>query len=282
MFSRSTFGPLLLVLVMLLLFLLHRPPARPHLAPPWAVGSPFSAAPEAADIPLPNLGLSLDEFVQQSDLQIASSEGLYSPDDREHLATELDWALAYTSNRFGSGPRASIITEIQQNDGCELHGAAFTDERRVQVSTCAQIPRNRVVNMLAHEFVHQLAHDYYGPAHLQADMILLEGLATWGAGDYWLSGQPTFRAFVRQHIPPEQRLPLNTSYAGRSLNDMNTLYYEWASFVEFLLQNYGRAPFDALYVTGNAQQPGSANYPGIYGKDLAALEQEWLAWLEQA
>ncbi|MFQ3681959.1 MAG: hypothetical protein SNJ51_06825, partial [Roseiflexus sp.] len=56
------------------------------------------------------------------------------------------------------------------------------------------------------------------------------------------------------------------------------LYYQWASFVEFLIDQYGRERLDALYVTGNGA-PGSADYRSIYGKDLAALEQEWVEWL---
>jgi hypothetical protein len=195
------------------------------------------------------------------------------------LAIEIEHALYYGAERFGVRPSGRITTSIIQDESCPLHGAAFTSERRVQVVTCRDNGQQRIVNILAHEFIHQLAHDYYGPAHLQADMILLEGLATWGAGTYWLGDQPSFRTFVRTHYPVEQRLPLATSYIGRSLYEMNLLYYQWGSFVEFLLDTYGRERFDALYVSG-ARKPGSADYVGIYGKDLPTLEQEWQAWLE--
>jgi hypothetical protein len=279
-FPRLSPGPLLLVSLLVILFALYRPAPRPHIAPPWAINNPFASG-EVQDIPLPALEQSLDQFMQGTDLRLSSAAGLYSAEEQQQLATESEWALAYAANRFGSGPAQHISTDVQHSPGCELGGAAYTGERRVQVTTCASIPRSRVVNILAHEFVHQLAHDYYGPRHLQADMILLEGLATWGAGDYWLSGQPSFRAFVRQHIPPEQRLPLATSYVGRPIADMNTLYYQWASFVEYLLHAYGRERFDALYITGQQQAPGSADYVGVYGKDLPTLEQEWLAWLAQ-
>jgi hypothetical protein len=277
-FPRLSPGPLLLISLLVILFALYRPAPRPRIAPPWAINNPFGSS-QVQDIPLPALEQSLDQFMQRTDLRLASAEGLYSAEEQQQLATELEWALAYVANRFGSGPAQHISTEVQHSAGCELGGVAYTSERRIQVTTCASMPRARVVNILAHEFVHQLAHDYYGPRHLQADMLLLEGLATWGAGDYWLSGQPSFRAFVRQHIPPEQRLPLATSYVGRPIADMNTLYYQWASFVEYLLHAYGRERFDALYITGQQQAPGSADYAGVYGKDLPTLEQEWLAWL---
>jgi hypothetical protein len=62
---------------------------------------------------------------------------------------------------------------------------------------------------------------------------------------------------------------------------MNTLYYQWGSFVEFLVEVYGRDRFDALYVSGGNQVPGAADYVGVYGKGLDALEQEWRAWVLQ-
>jgi hypothetical protein len=233
--------------------------------------------------------LPFDRVMPGSDLEVFSTSGLYEADEREALASELEQALAYTSHRFGSTPSQRIIASVQDNPNCALHGVALTSERRVEVATCGNIPRQRVVNIMAHEFVHQLAHDYYGPRHLQADMILLEGLATWGAGNYWLNGQPDFRAFVRHHYFPEEDqeddeaaadtlLPLATSYAGRPISDMNRLYYQWASFVEYLLETYGRERFDQIYITGE-RSPGSANYAVIYGRDLDTLEQAWRAWL---
>ncbi|MFN3374091.1 MAG: hypothetical protein ACK44M_11040 [Chloroflexus sp.] len=60
---------------------------------------------------------------------------------------------------------------------------------------------------------------------------------------------------------------------------MNTLYYQWASFVEYLLTTYGRDAFEQLYRTG-AGTPGSADYRGVYGTDITTLEVEWRAWLQ--
>jgi hypothetical protein len=291
--QRAALGPLLLVIVIALLLLSHRPPARPTIAPPWAVSNSLPG--EWMDVPEINLpdvpDLPLDPVLPRSDLEVFSTSGLYETNEREALASELEQALAYTAHRFGGAPSERIIASVQDNPGCALHGVALTSERRVEVFTCADIPRRRVVNIMAHEFVHQLAHDYYGPRHLKADMILLEGLATWGAGDYWLNGHPDFRAFVHHHYlqsedeedgedkeAADTLLPLATSYVGRPISDMNQLYYQWASFVEYLLETYGRDHFDQIYMTGE-RAPGSANYAVIYGRDLATLEQAWRAWL---
>jgi hypothetical protein len=133
---------------------------------------------------------------------------------------------------------------------------------------------------MAHEFAHQLAQDRYGPAHLSADLILAEGVATWGAGEYWLSGQPDFRSFVRGQRAAGVFYPLATDYTGMGIGAMNALYYQWASFVDFLISSYGRAKFDQVYIAGQGA-PGSADYRGVYGKQLDVLEQEWQAWLDR-
>jgi hypothetical protein len=216
------------------------------------------------------------QAVAQIDLSV--DDRLY-PDERQPLTDELQRALAYVSARFGSGPSSRFKAAVVNEDACGLHGIAYTDLRSVQVFTCPSIGRDRAVAILAHEFVHQLEQDRYGPAHLNADLILSEGAATWGAGEYWLGGQPDFRSYVREQRSSGVFYPLATDYSGLGVAAMNALYYQWASFVDFLISTYGREKFDRLYVTGQGA-PGSADYAGVYGKGLNVLEREWQAWLD--
>lgn len=274
---RSAPGPVLLLLLFVLLVIAYRPASRPTLAPPWAL--PGGASPEA--LPQPSPVTVTGEPLQRWQLEITFADGTSPPEEQGVVADELETALRYNVERFGSEPAGTIRVSFVQEPGCNLNGVAYTDERLVQVFTCPDLPYRRAVNILAHEFVHQLAQDYYGPRHLQADMILAEGLATYGAGAYWLGDQPNFAAFVRRHYLSEgPLLPLATSYVGRSTYDMNKLYYQWGSFVEYLLQTYGRNTFDALYVTGSST-PASADYAGVCGKSLDELEQAWLIWVAQ-
>ncbi len=276
---RAALGPILLGSLLVLLLFWRSPPPRPLLAPPAAVGGlapPERPLPPGA--PSPTIAPLAGQFLIRDQLQMAVADGLYSDDERERLAIDLERALGYVAGRFASGPTDRIIASVAVDPGCGLHGIAYTDVRTTQVFSCPGVPRVRVVNIMAHEFVHQLAHDRYGDRHLKADMILLEGVATWGAGSYWLGDQADFRSFVRGISRETALLPLATSYAGRSIGDMNTLYYQWASFVEFLLKVYGRERFDALYVSGSSA-PGSADYYGVYGKSLPALEAEWSVWV---
>jgi hypothetical protein len=211
----------------------------------------------------------------QFDLSV--DEGLYA-DQREQLAAELNRALAYVSSRFGNGPSARFRAAVQIDAGCGLHGYAYTDVRTVQTFTCDDISRERAVAIMAHEFVHQLEQDRYGPSHLHSDTILAEGAATWGAGKYWLGDTPDFRTYVRNQRRSGVFYPLATDYNGLGIGAMNALYYEWASFVEYLVGAYGREKFDAVYVRG-ASSIGSADYAAVYGKGLDALEGEWQTWI---
>jgi hypothetical protein len=228
-------------------------------------GAPGLIAAEAKPLPGGLLDLRLDE-------------SLYAGENTV-LQAELDEALAYVSARFGSAPDRMITASIKLNESCGLHGIAYTDIRDAQVFSCNSIPRERAVAILAHEFVHQLAQDRYGPPHLSADMILLEGVATWGAGRYWLGTHPDFRSYVREERRSGVAYPLATDYSGLGPDVMNALYYQWASFVEFLIDQYGRESFDRLYVSGSGA-PGSANYVGVYGKTLTELEGEWERWAD--
>lgn len=279
MIPRAAIGPILLISLLVLLAFWRTPSARPVLAPPSAVQ--VLAAPErslAPGVPTPTAVPLAGQYTQATNLDIVIDDGLFDPDEEARVAAELERALAYVSERFGSGPSGRIRAYIGTEASCGLHGIAYTIDRTTQVFTCRDLPRVRAVNIMAHEFVHQLAQDRYGDRHLAADMILLEGTATWGAGAYWLGNAPNFAAFVRPLVADGSALPLATSYVGRPVADMNTLYYQWASFVEFLVEVYGRDRFDAIYVSGNSE-PGSADYAGVYGKNLSELETEWRAWV---
>jgi len=227
---------------------------------------------------VPTIGAVAMPVADSSLLTIVVSDGLYVA-ERAQLDAESRRAYEYVTMRFGGSLTSPLTVAFVQDGGCALSGIAYTDIRKVQVFTCDNIGRGRAIAILAHEYVHQLQQDRYGPRHLSADLILSEGLATWAAGEYWLGGHPDFRSHVRNQRANGVFYPLTTHYAGRGVAVMNALYYQWASFVEFLIGRYGRERFDALYVTG-AGVPGSADYQTIYGKDLATLEQEWISWID--
>jgi hypothetical protein len=278
--SPQHLGAIALLSALVILAALFQPQARPDIAPPSAIqvppGPERPVAPgQPTPTPAPLLGTTVPVGAV---IQLTTAEGLFADDERAGLAADLDRALSYVVARFGTAPSGPIDTFVGSEPGCGLHGIAYTDVRTVQVFTCRDLPTSRAVNILAHEFVHQLCHDRYGDAHLSADLILSEGTATWGAGEYWLGGAGSFRVFVRPWVEGGTTIPLSESYVGRPIADMNQLYYQWASFVEYLIETYGRERFDRLYVTGQ-NYPASADYLGVYQIPFEQLEADWKSWV---
>lgn len=279
---RAALGPIALAsLLILMAWLTWGQPPPPRFAPPAAVRGvapvPERPVPEGLPTPTP-VPLAGRASGHTEGLHLVVAEGLLSEQEQASMAADLDRVLKYVSGRFGTSPKSVINAYVGVEPACGIHGIAYTDVRTVQVFTCRDLPVSRAVNILAHEFVHQLCHDRYGDRHLKADLVLMEGVATWGAGDYWLGGAPNFRSFVRPWVERGEAIALHESYVGLPVSDMNKLYYQWASFVEFLVDVYGRDKLDAVYVTGQ-NYPASADYYGVYGKSFDELEQEWKAWV---
>ncbi|NTU80131.1 MAG: hypothetical protein HGA45_12115 [Chloroflexales bacterium] len=229
------------------------------------------------------------DMMPEGQYRLVVSEGLYAA-QRAELKAEIDQALDYVGARFADpvrrpqrDPASPPFTVVVMDDpGCRLSGFADHEIRTVQVFTCESIGRDRAVSILAHELIHQLASDRYAGHTGGADMILVEGLATWGAGMYWLGGDyKLFHDYVRDQRAGGVFYDLRTSYLDVDTSGANALYYQWASFVEFLVDRKGGwQRFDELYVTGNGH-PGSADYQGVYSQDFVALKDEWQAWLSQ-
>jgi hypothetical protein len=209
-------------------------------------------------------------------------DNLYRNEEAQ-FSEQLDRAYDHVVERFEHSATTRFTVEIGRDYDCNLHGLADAGKRRIQLLTCETISHQRGIAILAHEFVHQLAYDRYGPDSPGADRILAEGMATWAADTYWLGGHPNFKSYVRQQRASGVFYPLTTDYVTAGSHALDPLYYEWASFVDYLITTYGRSKFDQVYTSDSLNgMPGSANYEAAYdGKSIAVLEQEWLAWLDR-
>lgn len=203
---------------------------------------------------------------------------------RQELENQFYIAYKYVLERLvgfsdGVDIKMDIKVSLFLEKGCGLHALADTSSRHIAIYTCDKVPIERVTGIFSHEVGHQIAQDFYGQSHLDADHILLEGFATWLAGKYWLGDNfQNFRDFVRENYLHASNSPFAVNAYGRSYQEMNALYYKWASFVEFLIEEYGWEKFNRLYKSGQ-KVPGSANYLNIYGKNLDELIFEWNKWL---
>jgi hypothetical protein len=215
-------------------------------------------------------------------LRLYVSTGSYDASQARGMTKDLEQALGYVEERTGMHlARPVDVVFDRRAKACGPDAVAYTNVRTLILYACPSIPARRAVNILAHEFVHQLAHDRYGAPHHQADLILSEGTATWGAGRYWLGRYASFHDFVHAQYAL-RLLPLATDpHGGTSTATLNQLYYQWASYVEWLRANFGPAAFDRLYTTGDGRRLGSADYAGTLHMTFADTEARWRAWLAQ-
>jgi hypothetical protein len=188
---------------------------------------------------------------------------------------------------MGSGlrGRVSIRFEPEQRGVCAIRGLTQSAERTIRLFYAPETNQSRMVAILAHELAHQLQHDYYGTAiHRKSDIILLEGMAVWLSRAYFsdANGQPHYRRQVAQALAEDALLPLTTSLeADCRTTTRNYIYDEWASFVEYLVERYGREHLDAAYRAGRGRAAGTADYKAVYGISFARLEAGWRDWLKR-
>lgn len=270
----------LFALAALGLWLPAGPPARAQ--PPRATPTP-AAPPLLGGEPAPRLRgdlamrtYSIDLYRSQGGLTAEAVRALGMPAERALVAG------GEVIGGFLTG-RVSISFEAPQAGPCALRGLTLSNQRTIRLFYAPGTDPERVAGIIAHELFHQLQHDYYGERdHRKADVILLEGMAVWGTAAHFQTpdGEPLYRARVREALGRGELLPLTTSLeADCRTTTRNNIYNQWASFVEYLERTYGRERLDAAYRSSSGRPAGSSDYRRVYGKPLAALEREWLAWV---
>jgi hypothetical protein len=224
-------------------------------------------------------------LTQTAHLDIYRVEGGLAITTLLALAPQFEAAIVSVGARLGAqlSDRVTISFEPPQSGPCAVRGITLSHDRRIKLYYAPNTPGQRVLAIVAHELAHELQHDYYGwDAHRRSDTILLEGQATWASGDYapGADGRPAWAGEAERALAAGQLLPLATDLERDCRTTTRTTAYTgWASFVDFLIGTYGRERFDTLYRGGRGRAPGSADYAGVYGKPLDALDQEWREWL---
>ncbi len=255
-------------------------PPTPTPAPPTPTPSPL---PDLSGAPAPVLRGTL--VISTYSLDFYQFPGGLPEESIRALAVPTERTIGVISQRMGSGlrGRVSIRFEPPQQGICAIRGLTISRDRTIRLFYEPDTDIQRIIRLLSHELFHQLQHDRYGTGpHARSDNILLEGMATWGSQDYFVDeqGNPTYQQEVRYGLDTGTLLPLVTDLdVDCRTTTRNNIYSQWASFVEYLIQTYGREKLDAVYVNSAGRKAGSAHYVGVYGKTLAELEAEWLEWL---
>jgi hypothetical protein len=164
-------------------------------------------------------------------------------------------------------------------------GIAWSDRNYLHLFYNSDEDTHKALAILVHELAHQLQADMYGgDVQRKADLVLLEGLATWISGTYWLDMYGSSSWQEHAHMLMQNGYDCNLDRGGDNLasaayrySDPDVAYELWAGFVDYLITTYGWDSFHALYASGTGRAPGSANYQGVYGKSFGELANEWRA-----
>lgn len=219
-------------------------------------------------------GRRLDFFV---------GRGTYAPEEVAELAIKAEHALSYIQKRFAVtlSERVSVgVYTASQAPGRGTRGIAYTyGDTNVRIYYRPGEDKHDALCILVHELAHALQAEAYGKeAQSRSDTVLLEGLASWIAGEYWLSlaEAPSFHERARELY----HAGYSGNLAAMGRRDLDAAYDMWAAFVDYLTGTYGWDRFNLLYQTGRGRAPGSADYMGVYGKSFGELAEEFYATLE--
>lgn len=189
--------------------------------------------------------------------------------------------------------RIVVAIAPPQGGPCGMRASASqaAEHPIISIYTDRELDREYLLGILAHEIGHIL-HFFGYEGVRNVDGLIKEGFASWAAGRYWLEWQgfESFQEAVRVYLANGTYLPLReieSSYAGSGGQDClelrDTVYTEWASFVEYLLNEYGQDKLKVLFRFASAGRlsPGLPvrdlpDYVSVYGKPLDQLESEWL------
>lgn len=184
-----------------------------------------------------------------------------------------------------------IVIKKPQRTPCPLRGLASPISGEITLYLDQSVSAEQVLALLAHEFAHVLVYQGLGVA--TSDFGLSEGLATWAAGDYWSGWQKSssLDTSVKRYLKNGNFLTIskNIDFSGAyeptaAINCVvrrDILYTEWASFIGYLLETYGRKRLLQLIKTSpTVEKPRAPNYLGVYGYSLEQLENAWLQRVE--
>lgn len=225
------------------------------------------------------------------------SENNYLPVDIEWWQKQSQQVYEYVGKRLDTAisEKVVVIFVPPQSRNCAPRGTTFHEQQPVVMIFADQdTSKEQILAVLAHELGHVFIHQKYGNL---SDITLNEGMATWAAGDYWKGWKGfDFNSGVRSFITDGTYLPLvQNYYLGKAYDDKSPnciihrdiLLTEMASFLDFLILNYGEKQLSSLF---DVQQPELLNnqrvvYPpdfkGVYGLEFNQLEDEWLKTLLQ-
>ena len=255
----------------------------------WAVGfvllsGSMPGRMEAKEAQAPASATRLLQRTQHFEVYLGT--GSLSRSEALRLAARLESTLAKVEQRLGTpfNARERIYLQAPQRGVCAVRGLTTSSRRQIQLFYGPGTEIDRLQAILAHELAHQLQRERFGDrVQRAADIVLLEGWAVVASDDFARTpdgSEARWRDRLRGVVARNELLPLTVDLnQDCRTTTRNSIYDEWASFVDFLLKRNGEDALAALYRSSTGRKAGTANYQGVYGKSFAELEAEWRAWV---
>lgn len=202
--------------------------------------------------------------------------------DLSHVGSLAEAALARTSavlevefdDRMGIYLVPRVFWQGGATYGDKVQLMSYLDRNYADVETWAYF---------THEGTHALAQDFIQPKQQDSgpDGVLVEGLAVWASNGHY--DQEPVDAWAAVVANSEEYIPLAELREGPFYDFQHEVsYLEGASFVKFLIEQYGLDKLKELYglATGEAEHD-EALVKRLYGQGYDDLESSWLGYLSE-
>lgn len=232
------------------------------------------------------------------------TRGSTTPVPLAELQAEADVIYDEVATRVGAAIEGRIPVYFlpPQEGPCPVRGVTSFGspdrdaETQILIMAGATTSPQQVLGILAHETAHLLhARTKNG---LGRSVALQEGFAHWAASravNAWY-GSASFEELVRIYLEEGRYRPLTEIYEfyenppqfddpADCLAWRDQLYTQWAAFIGFLVDTYGRPQLDRLMHFPKSEPADDgytvprADFQGVYGPALNQLEAQWLSQL---
>jgi hypothetical protein len=137
-----------------------------------------------------------------------------------------------------------------------------------------------------------LERQKFGQESFSQPTFFAEGLATWGADDYWLDGSQNFKEYYINHYGRDLTMFQDIYDEGYRISEGNgpvtidenlrtQKYYGWASFIEYIYETYGMDYIRKMAITTikNESMPTKIDFPSVFQKSEQQIVEEWMRWM---
>ncbi len=270
--------------------------------------------------------------VSTEHLSIYRRSGSVSEESVIELGPAIEQLLIDVSERLGVDPIPNIWVHFvgpeqpgEDDQHCPARGMSAASGRVSDLPTGVpsgiawiaadgNTPRSQVLAVAAHGLAHIITRARFGAT---GDGLLGRGLATWAAEESWKAwqGWPSLHEAMRGFIQDGTFIPLAEANqpepTGFSTQECwarrDRLYTAMASFVGYLIEEYGHEAFGEVWATAPSPVPSGGiafwisasgtpiligtpipvptpvkpDYETVYGKSFESLEAEWLNMLTE-